>query len=341
MKISEQVLGVLRGQVDCDGPLLRIGGERLTPPMYKRVNEVLEGAGGVWSKREQAHVFPGDAAAAVAELLASGEVVTAREIRTAQQYFPTPAAVIDRLLNLADLKVGMEALEPSAGRGAIVEALSNAFCVVDAIELEPEHAQFVKEAGAARSVTVADFLTVPPEPRYDRVVMNPPLTRGTDIVHIRHALGFLRPEGYLISVMTRGNEKSEGVAEFRREVHERGGIFEDLPDGAFTASGTGVRTAIAVIPAGAARGACVFEDARREGYAVEVPAPRQVQRPAAQEEELPPPEVLLKGAQRELRAALRELSQMEKMLAGSGRRSVRAPGSATQEQLTIDGMETA
>ncbi|MGW3308141.1 class I SAM-dependent methyltransferase [Streptomyces sp. NPDC001073] len=248
MKIPTDILDVLR-RVQTDGRHLVIPGPRLAARLYERTNEVLAGAGSVWSTREQAHVFPGDAAEAVAHLLKTGEVTTAREHRQASQYFPTPAEVVDQLLKLANPFPGAEVLEPSAGRGAIACALDSIGCVVDCVERDPDNAIALDETGAARKLAVADFLTVEPAAVYDRVVMNPPFTRDADIAHVTHALKFLKPGGLLVAVMSQAVAWHKGKASaFRKLVADRGGSVHPLPESAFKESGTDTATLIVAIP---------------------------------------------------------------------------------------------
>ncbi|MEV6404015.1 methyltransferase [Streptomyces bobili] len=248
MKIPADVVDVLRG-VQTEGRQLRIPGPRLALRLYERTNEVIEGAGGVWSSRDQAHVFPGDAAQAVAKLLQDGEVTTTREHRQASQYFPTPNTVVDQLITLADPFPGAEVLEPSAGRGAIACALDSIGCLVDCVERDPENAAALDETGAARKLTVADFLTVEPAPLYDFVIMNPPFTRQADIAHVTHALQFLKPGGLLIAVMIQSVAWQKGKAPaFRDLVAQRGGTVHPLPEGTFAESGTDIATLIVTIP---------------------------------------------------------------------------------------------
>jgi len=102
VKVPAAVLDAIRAAA-LDGPLLRLAGPRMTPTMYRKVNEVIEATGGQWDTRQQAHAFPGDAATAVAAVLETGTVVTAREKRQDSQFFPTPAPVVARLIALADI----------------------------------------------------------------------------------------------------------------------------------------------------------------------------------------------------------------------------------------------
>ncbi|MFI6056316.1 methyltransferase [Streptomyces violascens] len=207
---------------------------------------MLKAAGGTWNRRAAAHLLPGDAAEAVEAMLLTGEVTRPQDFG----YFPTPAPVVEELLSLADLRAGHEVLEPSAGQGAIA-AEAALICTVDCVELLADNAQHITAAGYARSVTVADFLTLPAEQRYDRVVMNPPFARQADIAHVTHALSFLRPHGRLTSVMSASLtfRTNALTADFRALVEHRGGQISPLPDGAFKASGTGVRAVLVTIPA--------------------------------------------------------------------------------------------
>lgn len=249
MKVTDDILAALAAATT-DGTRLVLAGPQMDPKLYQRVNEVLEAVGGRWTKTARAHLFPTDAAEAIAPVIATGHVVTLKEKRTQAQYFPTPDAVVQRLIELADLQPGMEVLEPSAGSGAIATAVASQGAYVDCFEQDPGYAAVLTDIGVARSVTVADFLTAPAEPRYDRVVMNPPFTRQADVAHVQHALGFLKPNGLLVAVMSHATTFQKGAAaSFRALVEARGGQVEALPDGAFAASGTGVRTIIVSIPA--------------------------------------------------------------------------------------------
>ena len=144
---------------------------------------------------------------------------------------------------------GMRVLEPSAGLGAIARPAAARGAQVNCIELDHRLAGKLREAGF--TVQAADFLEVAPVPEYDRVLMNPPFAGQADIRHVTHALGFLKPGGVLVAVMSAGAEFRTGkTAEtFRKLVAGGGGRIERLPEDAFGASGTSVRTVLAVIPA--------------------------------------------------------------------------------------------
>lgn len=178
--------------------------------------------------------------------------------------FETPEALALRLLEDAGVHTPgrysgrgyakLRVLEPSAGRGRIAlpahQAGHNVFCV----EVQPELARFLRQAGLP-NVVRDDFLAVPPTTvGFDAVVMNPPFDRGRDVDHVLHALKFLRPGGKLAAIMAAGVEYREDrqTVAFRTLVERMGGRFRDLPAGSFVESGTNVNTVVLTITKGAA-----------------------------------------------------------------------------------------
>ncbi|MFB7829296.1 class I SAM-dependent methyltransferase [Streptomyces hydrogenans] len=242
MQIDPDVLDVIRSSTT-DGPALFLPGQ-LDGKLYQRVDLVLSAVGGKWNRYQRAHLFPMDAADAVAGLLNSGEVTTDDE----RGWYPTPAPVVDRLLELADLTPGCEMLEPSAGRGAIAAPAAARGAVVDCIELDPTRADHIRAGGYARTVTTADFLTVPVVRRYQRVVMNPPFAKRQDLRHVQRALRFLQPGGLLVAVMfgSLTFHRDRNTQDFLTLVREARGTITELPDDAFPT--VRVRTVITVIP---------------------------------------------------------------------------------------------
>lgn len=246
MRVDDAVLQVL-SVAELEGNALRLTGQ-LDRAMYTKVNKVIEAAGGKWNRSAKAHLFDRPASDRVEEIILTGEVEVPKD---EFNYFPSPPDVVARLMELADVREGMRVLEPSAGRGAIAYACADAGAKVDCYELM--EANFVALAGDVRlgSVRHMDFIAQSPEASYDRVVMNPPFAKQQDIKHVMHALKLLMPGGLLVSVMAssvtfRDNKLTQ---EFRDLIRERGGEIEALPEAAFKASGTMVRTVIVTIPA--------------------------------------------------------------------------------------------
>lgn len=163
-------------------------------------------------------------------------------------YFPTPPKVVDRLMELADVREGQKVLEPSAGTGNIADRLRDTKADVETIETVPTLANILKMKG--HNIVGGDFMEHT-DGDYDRIVMNPPFEKGQDIDHVRHAYDLLKPGGKLVAVMSEGpfgrsDAKAEG---FRQWLDAVGGTSERLPQGSFLDSdrSTGVATRIVTI----------------------------------------------------------------------------------------------
>jgi hypothetical protein len=167
-------------------------------------------------------------------------------------FFPTPRPIIDRMLRLACIEPHHTILEPSCGKGDILDALADA-CpdnAIAAIELDRSLTDVLRAKGHDY-VAFGDFLAH--RGQYDRIVMNPPFENGADIDHVRHAYNLLSPQGRLVSVMSEGpffRSDRKAVA-FREWLNERGGETYELPADAFNTRDafrqTGVKTRLVVI----------------------------------------------------------------------------------------------
>lgn len=248
--VDAGTLAVLE-QATVDGNAVRLTGQ-LDRKAYASVNKVLEELGGKWNRKAGAHLFPGDAAEALATVLEGGRIVTAQD----EGWFATPPAVVAEILAAASLEPWMEVLEPSAGEGAIARPVAEAGCRVDCAEQNAKRAAVLTATGTYRSVECGDFLAMPQRPAYDRVLMNPPFAGKADVAHVRHAAGFVRPGGLLVAIMSTGVEfrNDRVTSDFRDLVDEAGGAITPLPEDAFKASGTGVHTVLVTLPAATALG---------------------------------------------------------------------------------------
>ncbi len=207
---------------------------------YLDVNKVLAGLGGKWNRSAQAHVFAESPADTLAAALGSGSLVIDKF-----GYFPTPPAMVDRLLSLADVESHHRVLEPSAGQGAIADRLPGTLTLV---ELQAQHCEVLR--GKGYDPIEGHFLATPLPATFDRVVMNPPFERCQDIEHVTHAYSLLAPGGRLVAVMSAGS--LHGTRRVHREfaaLLDQRGHSEPNPEGSFKASGTGVHTVTVVLQA--------------------------------------------------------------------------------------------
>lgn len=246
MRIESDVLAVL-SSAQTEGCNLFLTGQ-LDRKLYDCTNKVLEAAGGKWNRKARAHVFAADASDRMDQIILSGTVDVPKD---EFNFFPSPPAVVARLTELADIEPGMVVLEPSAGRGAIAFACHEHGALVDCVEFMKANVDSLMGDKRCRAVSHCDFLTMEHAPVYDRVVMNPPFMKQADIKHVTHAHKFLKPDGLLVAVMSAGVEfrTDNRTKTFLALIEDRGGHIEPLPENSFKASGTGVNTVIAVIPA--------------------------------------------------------------------------------------------
>lgn len=243
MKISNEALTVLGGSAYRENSLVLPPGN-LDRRLYVEVNKVLEALGGKWNKKAKAHLFDRDAEEALDEVILTGEF---RREKQDFGVFYTPECVADlAALRLRIDRAGIRILEPSAGRGALVEAAEKVAAArgfspeIDCIDILEHHAALLREWGyEARQ---GDFLEQVPEPIYDRVIMNPPFAKAADARHVLRAIEWLRPGGRLVAIMS-------AAITFRdhRLYNELRSLLSRitlLPEDAFKESGTGVRTVL-------------------------------------------------------------------------------------------------
>jgi protein-L-isoaspartate O-methyltransferase len=161
-------------------------------------------------------------------------------------YFPTPPAVVARMIEAAQLRITHTILEPSAGHGAIATALPSE-CLTVVYELSPRLCEVLQLHGF--DARPSDFLSVVPRPFFDRVLMNPPFENLADIDHVRHAFEFLKPGGRLVAIMSpafsyRRDKKAEAFRDWAVDLMTHS---EKLPAGTFRESGTDIESVLIVL----------------------------------------------------------------------------------------------
>ncbi len=156
-------------------------------------------------------------------------------------YFPTPDAVIEQMIDEAEIEDDMRVLEPSAGDGRIIRAVKSRWHEIDVrgYEIDPQRAH---NAG----VRCFDFMQVFPEPSYDRVIMNPPFSHGRWYKHVLHAYKFLKPGGRLVAIVPNGAINQKYQEEWNAMMR---GFVNEIPlaKGTFKESGTMIETRILVV----------------------------------------------------------------------------------------------
>lgn len=168
-------------------------------------------------------------------------------------FFPTPRPVIDRMLELAQIQPEHRVLEPSCGKGDILDAVKAEYpdIVMHAVEQNRTLADVLAAKG--HEVEFGNFFDHGGE--YDRVVMNPPFC-SEETAHVQHAFSLLAPGGRVVSVMSEGPFfRADRLSSLFREWFEAmDGQSEPLPENAFSSREsfrrTGVRTRLIIMDKG-------------------------------------------------------------------------------------------
>lgn len=268
-KISPAVLDVLRrARLDENMLFLPTGDGRLERTLYVDTDKVLRALGGAWKRKLGGHLFDVEEVKPLIDaVLATGTYVDAKKLF---QFFETPPALADELvarLPVAALRrpAGLRVIDPSAGNGALLDALHRRLTRLDIphdvtqwAAIEPQSA--CKKVLASKGYQVLacdDFLeyipshgaaVLPLDQRYDVCLQNPPFTQGQATMHLSHALEQGLAENYaLIQPASFGFRARRAERGLRTLVMSLGGeVFENDPD-AFASSGTKVRTLSIII----------------------------------------------------------------------------------------------
>lgn len=149
---------------------------------------------------------------------------------TADQLFPTPRPIAERMARMAGLRPGHLVLEPSAGTGRLIEGMraTGYDGPIDACEIHEGMARALTKWDGVRIVG-GDFLALAGQ--WDRIVMNPPFRRGLDARHILHARSLLAPGGRIVALAYDGAACAKHLAPIASTI-------ERLPAGSFREAGT-------------------------------------------------------------------------------------------------------
>lgn len=123
----------------------------------------------------------------------------------AEEFYPTPKSLYDKMTSGIDWKNVCTVLEPSAGRGDLVEyvQLSKKVCSynndvdMDCIEIDADLRSTLK--GKEFRVVHDDFMTFKTFKHYDLIIMNPPFSNGAS--HLLKALDMQKDGGAVACIL--------------------------------------------------------------------------------------------------------------------------------------------
>jgi hypothetical protein len=248
MNSKEEVLQKCRVK----GNIIKLPDVQLERKLYQDVAKSLELIGGKWKGGKTfGFVFPSNPTELL-EQIANGEK---RNLKKEYQFFATPADLADELVQLANINdPDLLVLEPSAGQGAIVNALlrKEPELMVHGFEIMDINQMFLKKINNFTLIGF-DFLEDIKyhnlEKYYDRIVANPPFTKNQDIDHIRQMYRYLKAGGRLVSMSSNHWHTSsfKKETEFKEWLHNRNANCICIEPGRFKESGTNIATCIIII----------------------------------------------------------------------------------------------
>ena len=226
-----------------EGKTIKPPAEKVDPKLYADYKKALTDNLGKWKGGKAQHfVFEFDPNPLLKELRAGNRPSFKQE----WHYFPTPPEVIDFMCNAVIPSHDNKILEPSAGRGSIIEEV-NAFmpnCEFHwtVIEPHPVNRKILEDKGI--QCDWDDFDTYKPKADHDLIYANPPFKHARS--HVAKMPDCLNRGGCMTVVLPNTFESKESalVAELRGRFESV--CFYSLPERSFKTSGTMVNTVIMV-----------------------------------------------------------------------------------------------
>lgn len=145
-----------------------------------------------------------------------------------KDFYPTPKNIIDKMLSDIDFKMVKTILEPSAGKGDIIDRFRekeklytthyNKFSFdIDCVESDQNLQHILK--GKSYRVVHNDFLTYDTMKEYDLIIMNPPFSNGCK--HLLKALEMQKRNGGAVVCILNAETLKNPCANERLDLHRK------------------------------------------------------------------------------------------------------------------------
>lgn len=191
-------------------------GDAIEKHVRRELGEVLAALGGVHDG-SKTWTFSYPPRGVIDAVVQSGVIPDA----VAHQYYPTPDELAQQMVAWADIQPGDECLEPSAGTGAIARLLPRE--KTTCVEVAALHKAVMETLGY--HCYQADFMEWDPDRAFDRIVMNPPYSKGRWKAHTLRANGMLAPGGRLVALLPVSARNDAEVAAIATRWVDVPGVF--------------------------------------------------------------------------------------------------------------------
>ncbi len=238
------------GKCTVEGQIVKLPNEKLERKVYQEVAKTLELIGGKWKGGNvQGFIFNHDPS----ELLYQVQNGEKRNLKKEFQFFATPQDLAETLVEMAfvNQKIAGKILEPSAGQGAIINAIHKlefSQLNVRYCELNEINRTFLEKIPYTEYLG-EDFLKLQAKEAFATIIANPPFNKNQDIDHIYKMYECLKPGGRIVSIASKHWQHASGKKEkvFSDWLETIGAEIHEIEAGAFKKSGTMVSSVIIVI----------------------------------------------------------------------------------------------
>lgn len=217
---------------------------------------LLQGCGGLESDRNNIQADITEFERAKTFYFARGKKTAANKSSEGTDYFATPEPLGLKMVEWLNLGANDDALEPSAGHGAIarfLQAHTNNTFVEPSYSLASQLS--INTIGEVKQQRFENLHIVN---KYDGIAMNPPFGKAgkTAMEHIDKAFHHLRNNGRLVAIVPCGNSMDKRLDKFLYGEDEKGKLINPdanllaefiLPGVTFSRAGTSVGTKVIII----------------------------------------------------------------------------------------------
>lgn len=248
-ELSKESIEILKKCL-VEDKIIRLPTGNLDRKIYLEVKTKLELIGGKWKgNKTQGFVFLEDPSDLLKQI-SEGEN---RNIKKEFQFFATHPDLADRLCELAEIDENNRVLEPSAGQGAIVNAINKLFpdMGIECCEMMPLNRTILSKNPSV-ILKEEDFLKTPDSyylDQFDKIIANPPFSKNQDIDHIKRMWQCLKKGGRIVTISSNHwrNSDNKKEKEFKQWLDSVGHDLYEVDAGSFKDSGTMISSNILVI----------------------------------------------------------------------------------------------
>lgn len=193
-----------------------------------------------------------------------------------EEFYPTPAALLDKITEGIKWSEVKSILEPSAGKGDIADYITEKYnrktygndADIDCVESDNDLRCTLK--GKGYKVVHDDFLTFQTFKHYDLIVMNPPFSNGA--AHLTKALDMQKDGGAIVCILNAETIRNPYTNERKALIQRLESLNADIQylQGEFTSAErpTGVEIAvIKVLIPEPERTSRIYEEMKKKYYA--------------------------------------------------------------------------